>query len=196
LTRQAQPNHGQAKIPSLFIFHVSKVPDLFPQQTHVTHLASSSSSHHGLKTNDIMMNRLKLLAKSWSIAANGYNDLLVPRFAPWTDDVLKAVAHELPKSIPKPRRCCVPCCGPGQELLPLSQLLGSEWSVLGVDLAPGMIDVARQRIANEQAVDAVVGDCSTSLPGDDPYDLIVSIFGFQHARPAVGPTSVARRTLD
>jgi SAM-dependent methyltransferase len=147
-----------------------------------------SDAHTGSNT---MTSRLKLLANSWSSAAIGYNNALVPRFAPWTRDVLQSLNQELPnlKISSNQPCCCVPCCGPGQELLPLSELLGPEWYVLGVDLAPGMIQVAQERIAKAQpsstgTVDAVVSDCSSSLPrpsrsNKTHLELIVSIFGFQ-----------------
>jgi SAM-dependent methyltransferase len=152
-----------------------------------------------------MANLSKLLASSWSTAAVGYNNLFVPRFSPWTKDAFEALFSAL--SLPKLEErnggsfcCVVPCCGPGQELVPLADKLGPNWSVLGVDLAPGMIQVANQRIGIEtqateeqrqgqgQRIQAVVGDCSTQLPrptslsltsSSSCYHVIFSMFGLQ-----------------
>ena len=150
-------------------------------------------------------NPLELLANSWSAASSGYNDVFVPRFSPWTNDVLEVVANETPKNDhfknnpTRCHRCCVPCCGPGQELLPLADILGPSWSILGVDLAPGMIHVAKQRLSNinkqPPSIDAVVGDCSEELPGQ-PYNLIVSIFGFQQMSDPLSVLQVWFDSLD
>jgi SAM-dependent methyltransferase len=150
------------------------------------------------------MQRLELLSTSWSTAAVGYNNAFVPRFAPWTKDVLNALAKELAsiKTIVEQDHhpcCCVPCCGPGQELLPLSRILGPNWSVVGVDFAPGMIEVAQQRLAQlpsgqqRSKVQAVLGDCSSSLPlvpGNGYHDVIVSVFGFQQMYDPVASLQV------
>lgn len=149
-----------------------------------------------------MRHKGELLAASWSSSAIGYGELLVPRFAPWTNDVLQVVAENV---VTDSRQsfsssgeakgdlcCCVPCCGPGQELLPLKQLLGDSWYILGMDLAPGMIEVAQKSLdlqAKEDTdrIHCMVADCSTQLPMVPDqisktikyYDLIVSVFGFQ-----------------
>lgn len=99
----------------------------------------------------------EILANSWTFAAPGYDELFVPRFAPWTDDALAILSShvvDLPAGAAH-----VPCCGPGQELPRVAQLLGTERPVIGVDLAPGMIEFAQKRAAEcGPHVSAVVGD--------------------------------------
>ena len=41
----------------------------------------------------------EILATSWTAAASGYDELFVPRFAPWTNDAL-AVLKEHEDSLP------------------------------------------------------------------------------------------------
>jgi SAM-dependent methyltransferase len=157
-----------------------------------------------------MVNLSELLANSWSSAAVGYNDLFVPRFSPWTMDAFEALSSALLIVLPAQVEardgsfyCVVPCCGPGQELVPLANKLGPNWSVLGVDLAPGMIEVANQRIRNEateeqrQRVQAVVGECSSKLPLPLPtlsssscYHVIFSVFGLQQMPDPVATIKV------
>jgi len=67
--------------------------------------------------------RNQILADSWSQGAVGYEELFVPRFAPWTEKclaILKSHVKDLPAG-----GAFVPMCGPGQELLPVA-----EWRTL------------------------------------------------------------------
>jgi len=99
----------------------------------------------------------EILANSWTSAAPGYDELFVPRFAPWTDDALAqlgAHADSLPEGA-----ILVPCCGPGQELAPIAALLPDR-TILGTDLAPGMVAIAQARCdaLNAAAAAAAAGD--------------------------------------
>ena len=75
-----------------------------------------------------------VLAESWSIAAEGYDEIFVPRFKPWTDNALALLGStefKLPKG-----DVLVPTCGPGHELPLVAELLKNR-NVRGTDLAPG-----------------------------------------------------------
>ena len=75
-----------------------------------------------------------ILAESWSIAAEGYDEIFVPRFKPWTDNALALLGStefKLPKG-----DVLVPTCGPGHELPLVAELLKNR-NVRGTDLAPG-----------------------------------------------------------
>jgi SAM-dependent methyltransferase len=134
----------------------------------------------------------EILANSWTSAAPGYDELFVPRFAPWTDAALAqlgAHADSLPEGA-----ILVPCCGPGQELPPIAALLPDR-TILGTDLAPGMVAIAQARCdalnaaaAAPQRLFAEVGDAMdlTAGPGGGadsaappPYAAILSVFGLQ-----------------
>lgn len=137
------------------------------------------------------LSRTNILAESWSIISNEYEKVLVPRFAPWTQNALAslrdAVNNDM-KCVPddtNPSRALVLCCGPGQELLPIAKITRGQ--VLGTDLASGMIDVARKRIEAEcekegnakykACITAEVGDAMD--PPSGPYHVIFSAFGLQ-----------------
>jgi len=142
--------------------------------------------------------RTKTLAESWSMISNEYERVLVPRFASWTRDALDAlrvavnegVARCSPGNDSTPPRALVLCCGPGHELMPVAKILGSASAtpprVIGSDLAPGMINVARERLEAECRMDdgmyrgcitAEVGDAMDPPPG--PHHVIFSAFGLQ-----------------
>ena len=156
--------------------------------------------------------RSNTLAESWSAISDEYERVLVPRFAPWTSDALDALRDAVAgwgndgalAGSPAARKALVLCCGPGQELLPIAKILGPGSTVLGTDLAPGMVDAARRRIGADIGgddggggggappcggrVSVEVGDATTPPPG--PYDVVFSAFGLQQLpRPASAVTS-------
>lgn len=149
-------------------------------------MMSSSSSNPYDNTN---ISRTNILAESWSTVSNDYNAVLVPRFAPWTQDALDALQNAINNNMKcscENIKSLVLCCGPGQELLPIAKILGPTSTVLGTDLAPGMIDVAKKRVEDECCsqyeeykgrITADVGDAMTPPPG--PYQVIFSAFGLQ-----------------
>jgi SAM-dependent methyltransferase len=118
----------------------------------------------------------EILAQSWTSAAPGYDELFVPRFEPWTAEalaVLKLHAAALPAG-----PVLIPCCGPGQELPLVAEVLGERHPVLGTDIAPGMIAIAQKRAeACGPHVSAAVGDAMVPPPG--PHSAMLSVFGLQ-----------------
>ncbi len=56
--------------------------------------------------------RLQLLARSWTTVAEGYRSNFVHRFAPWTQDTLRAFV-QAGASLPG-GTIAVPACGPGR----------------------------------------------------------------------------------
>jgi len=135
------------------------------------------------------------LAESWSTISNEYEKVLVPRFAPWTQnalDALRDAVNKDTKSEPAdiaPSSALVLCCGPGHELLPIAKILGPTSKVLGTDLAPGMIAAARERIELEcekegniiykECITTEVGDAQDPPGAGGPYHVIFSAFGLQ-----------------
>ena len=72
-------------------------------------------------------------------SASGSQEL-VPRFLPWAQQLLALLPQHLPQGC-----CCCPGCGPGDELILLHQALPGR-RIVGIDLAPGMTQLAQQRI--------------------------------------------------
>ncbi|KAG2427612.1 hypothetical protein HXX76_012265 [Chlamydomonas incerta] len=102
--------------------------------------------------------RVELLDRSWSEGADLYLKELAPRFDPWFQLAVNELkAHELP-----PGDVLVPCCGPGQELLPLHALHGGQRRVVGLDLSHGMIDLARAAIAAASSASSAAAASSAS----------------------------------
>lgn len=116
-----------------------------------------------------------LLARAWDEAAAGYEDYVVPRFAPWVADAARALAGvELP-----PGPIVIPCCGTLPELpLLLDVQPGREF--VGVDLSAVMVRMARDRAANAPGVRVVEGDASSlRAVVPDGAAAVVSVFGLQ-----------------
>lgn len=126
------------------------------------------------------------LAQSWDEAAEGYDQYFVPRFAPWLNDAVQAVAGvELP-----PGPVLVPCCGTFPELPALQAALPGR-ELVGVDLSAGMIDLARERAAGSPDVELIVGDAADLDPRwTSACAAVVSVFGLQQLpEPAAGLAS-------
>jgi SAM-dependent methyltransferase len=133
--------------------------------------------------------RLARLARAWDEAADGYEAYFVPRFAPWVDLAVSAVPDaDLPDG-----PILVPCCGTFPEL----DRLVERWpgrEVVGIDLSPGMIGLARERAAGRPNVKAIVGDAQAL----DPHwagrcAAVVSVFGLQQLPD---PLAAVRSWLD
>jgi len=117
------------------------------------------------------------LALAWDDAASGYDDYFVPRFAPWNEVTIAALAARAAELPPGP--ILVPCCGPGQELEPLARL---GHPLFAIDLSAGMVERARARAlaAALPQVTVEVGDATVlaaRFPGTAAG--VLSCFGLQ-----------------
>lgn len=114
-----------------------------------------------------------LAARAWDDAAEGYDAYFVPRFAPW----VRAAVAALPDLPDGP--VLVPCCGTFPEAAPLlDRFPGRE--VVGIDLAAGMVRLARGRVAGLDGVRVVEGD-AVELADEwvGRCAAVVSVFGLQ-----------------
>lgn len=71
------------------------------------------------------------------------------------------------------------CCGSGASAIPAAQLVGPGGSVVGVDLAEGLLQLGRTKANSLQLenIDFRTGDI-TQLPfDDDTFDAVVCVFG-------------------
>lgn len=122
--------------------------------------------------------RLKLLARSWTMVAEGYDKSFSSRFAPWQRDAIAELQAALPAN--DSGTIAVPACGPGQEL-PLLAVAFPRHRIVGVDLAEGMVEVARRLVAERGLagrVEVRVGDASR-LDELGPLAGVLSVFGLQ-----------------
>lgn len=124
-----------------------------------------------------MNDRNRRIAQGWDEAAAGYDAYFVPRFGPWVEAAVTAVAtpdRPLPDG-----PILVPCCGTFPEL----DAIVAAWpdrEIVGIDLSAGMIKRAEARIAGRPRISAVVGDAATLDPQwIDHCAAIISVFGLQ-----------------
>ena len=68
-------------------------------------------------------------------------------------------------------------CGAGQTVLQLAQRVGPEGRIVGVDIAPPLVDVARRRAEGLSQVAFIVGDAQTLALPDQSIDGVFSRFG-------------------
>ncbi|WP_432944979.1 class I SAM-dependent methyltransferase [Kribbella sp. CA-253562] len=113
------------------------------------------------------------LARGWDDAAAGYEKFWVPRFRPWVEAAVAAV-DDLPTG-----PILVPCCGTFPELdLLLERFPGRE--IVGVDLSPGMVELAHERIGGREQARAIVGDAAVlDAKWRGECAAVVSVFGLQ-----------------
>jgi SAM-dependent methyltransferase len=120
------------------------------------------------------LDRQDVLRTAWDNAAADYDRYFVPRFAPWT----AAAVARLPEPLP-PGPILVPCCGSFPEL-PLLARDHPDRALIGIDLSPGMLAVARERMAGVPSAEVIEGD-ATNLRRQwtGQAAAVVSVFGLQ-----------------
>jgi SAM-dependent methyltransferase len=119
--------------------------------------------------------QLARVARGWDAAAEGYDAYFVPRFAPWVDAAVQAIA-----AAPLPAGpILVPCCGTFPELTTLLAYFPDR-DIVGIDLSAGMVQLARHRAGQQSNVSVVVGDASTlDRRWLGRCAAVVSVFGLQ-----------------
>jgi SAM-dependent methyltransferase len=118
--------------------------------------------------------RPDVLRAAWDSAAAAYDRYFVPRFAPWTETAVAGLGASLP-----PGPILVPCCGSFPEL-PLLARHHLDRPIIGIDLSPGMLALASERLAAVPLAEVREGD-ATDLrerwPGTAAA--VMSVFGLQ-----------------
>ena len=102
-------------------------------------------------------------------AAQAYEDLFVPAlFSHWTAAIAAAA------DVAPGKRVIDVACGTGILARKLATLIGSAQSIVGLDLSPGMLEVAR-RVA--PAIEWKLGSAESLPFADGSFDAVVSQFG-------------------
>ncbi|WP_433323560.1 class I SAM-dependent methyltransferase [Spirillospora sp. CA-294931] len=128
------------------------------------------------------------ISQAWDEVAEGYDRYFVPRFAPWVKAAVEAVQEPLP-----PGPILVPCCGTFPELPDLIRAFPTR-KIIGIDLSPGMVRLARERATPWPQAQVIEGDAATLTPGTAAA--VVSVFGLQQLPdPQAALTSWAKALL-
>ncbi|GMH41818.1 hypothetical protein BSKO_09728 [Bryopsis sp. KO-2023] len=125
--------------------------------------------------------RSRVLARSWTEAAEGYAENFGFRFLPWLREAADRLAGSIHESCTGP--ILVPACGPGLELQILFDRFPGQ-QIVGMDISKGMVATVTDQFSGEEfggRITALVGDASNvpELPGGEKYAMIYSTFGLQ-----------------
>jgi ubiquinone/menaquinone biosynthesis C-methylase UbiE len=71
------------------------------------------------------------------------------------------------------------CCGAGASAIPAAETVGQSGSVIGVDLAENLLELARAKAAGRELsnINFELGDLTELRFGDDEFDAVVCVFG-------------------
>ena len=86
-------------------------------------------------------------------------------------------------------------CGTGQTLIQLAKRVGPRGRVIGVDISPGLLDIARQRSAAWPQVTLIEGDAEHVPIGAASADAVFSRFGVMAFTDPVAAFANLRRIL-
>jgi ubiquinone/menaquinone biosynthesis C-methylase UbiE len=84
-------------------------------------------------------------------------------------------------------------CGAGQTLLQLASRVGTSGRVIGVDIAPRVLDVARARTVGLGQIQLIQADAATLFLPDETVDAVFSRFGVMAIDDPVAAFSNFRR---
>jgi SAM-dependent methyltransferase len=80
------------------------------------------------------------------------------------------------------------CCGAGASAIPAARRAGPTGSVLGIDVAEPLLEIARARAAREDLtnVEFRYGDATRTALSDASFDAVICVFGVFFAADMVG----------
>lgn len=110
------------------------------------------------------------VTRVFDLVADTYDSVGVPWFQPIAEATVRAVT-------PQPAECALDLgCGRGAALVPLAHAVGPTGSVLGVDVAPRMVEMTRadvERLGLAQVQVAVMDAADPDLP-ESAFDVAVA----------------------
>jgi SAM-dependent methyltransferase len=86
-------------------------------------------------------------------------------------------------------------CGPGFYVAELLDELGPDGSVVGIDVAPAMLAVARDRVAGRENVELIESDATSLQVADDDFDAALSVQVFEYVEDVDAALGEVRRAL-
>lgn len=133
-----------------------------------------------MKKDDILFSQIDML--------NFYDQVLVPAFfEPWSEVLLDQM-----DSIDGQARFLDLACGPGTVIRTILRRFGREARVLGVDISPGMLDIARKNLPDVDLIEAP----AASLPRpSDSMDVVTCQQGFQYFPDRLAAAKEVKRVL-
>jgi ubiquinone/menaquinone biosynthesis C-methylase UbiE len=112
-------------------------------------------------------------AATYNAAADAYDD---PANSFW-DRFGRRTVERL--GLPRSARVLDVCCGSGASALPAAEAVGADGYVLGVDLAPNLIEQAQRKAAGRSLrnVQFRVGDMLDLRLPESSFDAVICVFG-------------------
>ena len=89
------------------------------------------------------------------------------------------------------------CCGSGASAIPAAQAVGPEGSVVGVDLAENLLDLARSKARQQNLTNVQFesGDMTALRFADESFDAVVCVFGIFFVPDMEGALRELKRVL-
>lgn len=123
-------------------------------------------------------------------AMDVYDDVIARTFEPWTADLIERV------SPPPGGRGLDIACGPGNVSRALAERIGPNGSVVGADISPAMLDIARSKPSASGAPITWIESPAAPIPlPDDDADVITCQQGLQFFPDPVASLREMRRIL-
>ena len=112
-------------------------------------------------------------ASTYNAAADYYDD---PANSFW-ERFGRATVERL--RLPVGSRVLDVCCGSGASALPAAEIVGPRWSVLGIDLAANLLELARTKAAKRGLTNTQfrVDDLLDMHLSDPRFDAVICVFG-------------------
>lgn len=133
----------------------------------------------------------RLEREGYGAHAETYDCLLVPLTSAFTNTVLSMARIKKGESI------LDVACGTGPSTIEAARLVGASGRVLGIDIAPGMLSVAREKVAQAgfRNVEFYEMDAERLEFEDSAFDAAISQFGLMHFPDRLKALSEIRRVL-
>ncbi len=128
------------------------------------------------------------MRNAWGRVAESYDEF-------WAERTVDYTEHGLDLLAPDPgARCLDVGCGPGHTTVALARRLDGG-SALGVDFAPSMVEMAKERWAGVTGVEFALDDAEHLDQPDGVYDIVTSTFALMYCYDALAAIGNWQRVL-